>query len=87
MYATDKTSNPSEALYDVRAETSTYTDVYINYDTLYGECSLERKKRQATLTPNITDITLYVTIVGQLNTRNSFTLNTTFDDTTIPTQG
>ena len=81
MYATDKTSNPSEALYDVRAETSSYTDVYINYNTLYGQCLSSTNKRQASTHPDISEITLYVTISGQADTNNSFTLITTFDDT------
>ena len=87
MYATDKTPNPSEALYDVRAESSSYTEVYINHTTLYEQCLVARKKRQALAVPDVNNITLYVTIVGLSVTNNSFTLNTTYNDTTTPTQG
>ena len=84
MYATDKTANPNEALYDVRTETSTYTDVYINYDTLYGQCL---SAWQTSVFPDISSITLYVTIVGQDDTNNTFTIITTYGDTPTPTQG
>ena len=87
MYATDKTANPNEALYDVRAETSSYTDVYIDYDTLYGQCQSAISKRQTSVVPDISNITLYVTIVGQDDTNNTFTFITTYGDTSTLTQG
>jgi len=79
LYASSRIRNPSAALYDVRLETDSTADAYLDpsdFEDSSSQSSLV--KRQAT--SNFTDTTIFVSIEG-LDNMNSFVLETTFGDT------
>ena len=81
LYASNRIRNPSAALYDVRLETDSTADVYLDpsdFETPDEQGLQSLQKRQ--ITDMFTNITLYVTIEG-IQSTNFFTLETTFGDT------
>ena len=81
LYASSRIRNPSAALYDVRLETDSTADVYLDpsdFETPNEQGLQSLQKRQ--ITDMFTNITLYVTIEG-IQSTNFFTLETTFGDT------
>ena len=79
MYGSNKIQNPNEAFHDFQL-TSNRREIFI-HTGFFQHSSSPISKRQA---PNITDITVYVSIEGQ-SAVNNFTLNTTVGDTTTVT--
>ena len=78
IYGSNKIHNPNEAFHDFQLSSSR-REIFI-YTAYFQHSSSPISSRQA---PNITNITVFVSIEGQ-NAVNTFTLNTTIGDTTTP---